>query len=129
MAETSGPVALKLGNQVLVKIRTNTTVKDLLEQLDKACKGGRLQVADGFDVTAQYSQSLPEKEYAIKQSTTNIQVSTQNVNQYQEQEVSLACCLLFPKENGRILKTLLLLLPCLLRYQMDMVFLGVCLQS
>ena len=44
MAKTLGPVALKLGDEVLVKVRTNTTVKDLLELLDKACKGGRMQM-------------------------------------------------------------------------------------
>ena len=58
MSKTLGPVALKLGDEVLVKVRTNTTIKDLLEQLDKACKGGRIQRipgADGFDVTAHYS--------------------------------------------------------------------------
>ncbi|KAL0045605.1 hypothetical protein WJX82_011169 [Trebouxia sp. C0006] len=69
MAKTLGPVALKLGDEVLVKVRTNTTVKDLLEQLDKACKGGRIQDADGFDVIAHYSQDLPEGEYVIKQPT------------------------------------------------------------
>ena len=46
MARTLGPVALKLGDEVLVKVRTDTTVDDLLEQLDKACKGGRIQDAD-----------------------------------------------------------------------------------
>ena len=69
MSKTLGPVALKLGNEVLVKIWTDTTIKDLLEQLDKACNGGRIQDADGFDVTAHYSQDLPEGEYAIKQPT------------------------------------------------------------
>ena len=43
MAKTLGPVALKLGDEVLVKVWNNTTVQDLLEQLDKACKGGRIQ--------------------------------------------------------------------------------------
>ena len=57
MAKTLGPVALKLGDEVLVKVRSNTTVNDLLEQLDKACKGGRIQDADGFDVTAHYSKN------------------------------------------------------------------------
>ena len=37
-----GPVALKLGVEALIKLRTNTAVKDLLEQLDKACKGGQI---------------------------------------------------------------------------------------
>ena len=69
MSKTLGPVALKLGDEVLVKVRTDTTIKDLLEQLDKACKGGRIQDADGFDVTAHYSQDLPQGEYAIKQPT------------------------------------------------------------
>ncbi len=67
MAKTLGPVALKLGDEVLVKVRNNTTVKDLLEQLDRACKGGRIQDVEGFDVTAHYSQDLPEGDYAIKQ--------------------------------------------------------------
>ena len=69
MAQTLGPVALKLGDEVLLKVRTNTKVKDLLEQLDKACKGVRIQDADGFDVTAHYSQDLPKGEYVIKQPT------------------------------------------------------------
>ena len=69
MSKTLGPVALKLGDEVLVKARTNTTINDFLEQLDKACKGGRIHDADGFDVTAHYSQDLPEGEYAIKQPT------------------------------------------------------------
>ena len=69
MSKTLRPVALKLGDEVLVKIRTNTAIKEILEQLDKACKGGRIQDADGFDVTAHYSQDLPEGEYAIKQPT------------------------------------------------------------
>lgn len=69
MANTLGPVALKLEDEVLVKVRTNTTVKDLLEQLGKACKGGRIQDADGFDVTAHYSQDLPEGQCVIKQPT------------------------------------------------------------
>ncbi|DBA88244.1 TPA: hypothetical protein ACH3X1_016599 [Trebouxia sp. C0004] len=74
MAKTLGPVALKLqapssqvGDQVLVKVRNNTTIEDLREQLDRACKGGRIQDVEGFDVTAHYSQDLPEGEYAIKQ--------------------------------------------------------------
>ncbi|DBA74299.1 TPA: hypothetical protein ACH3X1_011077 [Trebouxia sp. C0004] len=67
MARTLGPVALKLGDEVLVKVRTNTTVHDLLEQLDKACKGGRIQDADGFDVTAHYSESLPEPSNSQQQ--------------------------------------------------------------
>lgn len=52
MAKTVGAVALKIGDEVLVKVQTDTTVKDLLEQLDKACKGGLIQDADGCDVTA-----------------------------------------------------------------------------
>ena len=43
MAKTLGPVALKLGDEVLVKVRTNTALEALLEQLEKACKGGRIQ--------------------------------------------------------------------------------------
>ena len=60
-----GTCALKLGDEVLVKARANTTITDLLEQLDKACKGGRIQDVEGFDVTAHYSQDLPEGEYAV----------------------------------------------------------------
>ena len=78
MSKTLGPVALKLGNEVLVKIRTDTTIKDLLEQLDKACNGGRIQDADGFDVTAHYSQDLPEGEYAIKQPTAGGPIAGQS---------------------------------------------------
>ena len=69
MSKILGPVALKLEDEVLVKIRTNTMIKDLLEQLDKACKGGQIPDLDGFDVNAHYSQDLPEGEYAIKQPT------------------------------------------------------------
>ena len=47
-----GTLALKLGDEGLVNIWTNTTVQDLLEQLNKACKGGGVQNVDGFDVTA-----------------------------------------------------------------------------
>ena len=64
MAKTLGPVSLKLEDEVLVRVRSNTTVVDLLEQLDKACKGGRIQDAEGFDVTAHH---LPEGDYVIKQ--------------------------------------------------------------
>ena len=67
MAKTLGSVSLKLEDEVLVRGRSNTTVVDLLEQLDKACKGGRIQDAEGFDVTAHYSQDLPEGDYVIKQ--------------------------------------------------------------
>ena len=77
MSKTLGPVALKLGDEVLVTIQTNMTIKDLLEQLDKACKGGRIQDADGFDVTAHYSQDLPEGEYAIKQPTAGGPIAAQ----------------------------------------------------
>lgn len=38
-----GTCGFKLGDEVLVKVWNNTTVQDLLEQLDKACKGGRIQ--------------------------------------------------------------------------------------
>ena len=69
MSKKLGPAALKLGDEVLFKVRTNTTIKDLLEQLDEACKGGRIQNLDGFDVIAHYSQDLPEGEYAIEQPT------------------------------------------------------------
>ena len=65
MARTLGPVALKLGSEVLVNVRANTTITDLLEQLDKACKGGWFQDVEVFDVTAHYSDDLPEGEYAI----------------------------------------------------------------
>ena len=69
MAKILGTVALVLGDKVLVKVRNNTNVTDLLEQLDKACKGGRIQDVEGFDATAHYSQDLPEGEYAIQQPT------------------------------------------------------------
>ena len=74
MAKTLGPVALKLGDEVLVKVRTNTTIKDLLEQLHKACKGGQIQDVGGFDVTAHYSQDLPEGEYVIMSLNSQQQV-------------------------------------------------------
>ena len=66
MSKTLGPVALKLGDEVLVKVRTNTTLKDLLELLNKDCKDGWIQDADGFDVTPHCSEDLPEGECAIK---------------------------------------------------------------
>ncbi|KAL3160871.1 hypothetical protein ABBQ38_009265 [Trebouxia sp. C0009 RCD-2024] len=69
MPRTLGPVALKLGDEVLVKVRANTPITDLLEQLDKAYKGARFQDVEGFDVTAHYSEDLPEGEYAIRQPT------------------------------------------------------------
>ncbi|KAL3160867.1 hypothetical protein ABBQ38_009264 [Trebouxia sp. C0009 RCD-2024] len=69
MPRTLGPVALKLGDQELVKVRANTPITDLLEQLDKAYKGARFQDVEGFDVTAHYSEDLPEGEYAIRQPT------------------------------------------------------------
>ena len=65
MAETLGPVALKLGDEVLMRFREHTSVTALLEQLDKAYKGGRIQDLQGFDVTAHYLQDLPGGEYAI----------------------------------------------------------------
>ena len=67
MAKTLGPVSLKLEDEVRVRVRINTTIVDLLEQLDKACKGGRIQDAEGYDVTAHYSQDFPEGVYVIKQ--------------------------------------------------------------
>ena len=66
-----GPVALKLGDELLTKIRTDTTIMDLLEQLDKACRGGQIQDADGFDVTFHYSQDLPEGAYIRHQTATS----------------------------------------------------------
>ena len=45
MAKILGRVGLKLGDEVLVKVQTDTTVKDLLEQLDKASVAGfRMQM-------------------------------------------------------------------------------------
>ena len=70
MAKTLGTVALKLGDEVLVKVRKNTTIQDLLQQLDKAYEDGRIQDEEGFDVTRHYSLDLPEGEYAIKQPVT-----------------------------------------------------------
>ena len=67
MAKTLGSVSLKLEDEVLVRVRSDTTIVDLLDQLDKACKGGRIQDAEGFDVTAHCSQDLPEGDYVIKQ--------------------------------------------------------------
>ena len=60
-------MSLKLDDEVLITVRSNRTIVDLLEQLDKACKGGGIQDAEGFDVTAHYSQDLPEGDYVIKQ--------------------------------------------------------------
>lgn len=55
MGKTLGLVALKLGNRVVVRVQANTRVKVLLELLDKACKGGKIQDAEGSDVYAQHS--------------------------------------------------------------------------
>ena len=73
MAKTLGPVALKLGDEVLVKVRGNTTVSALLAQLDKACKDGRIQDVHGYDIIADQLQDLPEGEYTIKQPITGQQ--------------------------------------------------------
>ena len=91
MSKTLGPVALKLGDEVLVKIWTDTAIKDLLEQLDKACKGGRIQDADGFDVTAHYSQDLPEGEYAIKQPTAGGPIAVAARVKTSSEHASLIC--------------------------------------
>ncbi len=91
MSKTLGPVALKLGDEVLVKIRTDTAIKDLLEQLDKACKGGRIQDADGFDVTAHYSQDLLEGEYAIKQPTAGGPIADTARVKINSEHASLIC--------------------------------------
>ena len=69
MATTLGPVALKVGDEVLIKVRSNTTIQDMLEQLNRACKDGRIQAGEGFDVTTHHLQDLPEGKYAIKQPT------------------------------------------------------------
>lgn len=68
MAKALGTVALLLGDEVVVKVRHNTTLTDLHEQLDKACKDGRIQDVDGYDVTAHYSPDLPAGDYPIKRS-------------------------------------------------------------
>ena len=91
MSKTLGPVALKLGDEVLVKVRTDTAIKDLLEQLDKACKDGRIQDADGFDVTAHYSQDLPEGEYAIKQPTAGGPIAAVARVKISSEHASLIC--------------------------------------
>ena len=65
MAKILGPVALKLGDEVVIKVRTNTTIIDLLDHPGSVCKGGRIQDADGYDVTAPGSQDLAEGEYII----------------------------------------------------------------
>ncbi len=51
MAKSLGPVALQFGDEVLVKVRTNTTIQDLLEQVDKAYKDGRFEDVEGSAVT------------------------------------------------------------------------------
>ena len=69
MATTLGDVALVLGGKTLLRVRGNTTVADLLDQLDKACKGGRIIDADGYDVVAHQKVNLPAGEYAIELPT------------------------------------------------------------
>ena len=66
MATTLGDVTLMLGGKVLLKVQGNTTVADLLDQLDKACKDGRIIDPDGFDALAHQTQNLPAGEYAVE---------------------------------------------------------------
>lgn len=68
MAKTLGVVALLLGVEVVVKVRHNTQLTDLYEQLDKAYKDGRIQDVDGYDVTAHCTADLPAGDYPIKRS-------------------------------------------------------------
>ena len=64
IARTLGPVALKLGDKVLVKVRGNTTITDLLEQ---GLQGWQDSRSNGYEVTAHQSENLPEGEYAVLQ--------------------------------------------------------------
>ena len=70
MAKTLGPVALKLRDEVLIRVQEQTPVSELLEQLAKAYQGGRIQDREGYEVTMCYSQDLPGGEYAIKHPIT-----------------------------------------------------------
>lgn len=79
MARTLGPVALKLRDEVIVRVQEQTPIPDLLEQLAKAYQGGRIQDQEGFDVTADYSQDLPGGEYTIKQPTAGRPGAASNV--------------------------------------------------
>ena len=67
MARTLGMVSLVLGGRVLVKVRGNTLVTDLLDQLDKVCKGGTFKDADGFNVLPNQANNLSAGEYAVQQ--------------------------------------------------------------
>ena len=67
MARTLGTVSLVLGDRVLVKVRGNTLITDLLDQLDKVCKGGTFKDADGFDVLPNQEESLPAGQYTVEQ--------------------------------------------------------------
>ncbi|KAL3140001.1 hypothetical protein ABBQ38_004286 [Trebouxia sp. C0009 RCD-2024] len=63
MPRTLGPVALKRGDEVLVK-------------------GGRFQDVEGFDVTAHYSEDLPDEgENAIRQPIAGVSMAVSTVQQ------------------------------------------------
>lgn len=70
MPRTSGIVALKLGGDVIVRLQRETPIEDLLQQLERACAGGRIQDAEGFDVTPACKRDLPGGEYNIVQTIT-----------------------------------------------------------
>lgn len=65
MAKVLEPVLLKVGSDVVVKVRANTPVQDLLQQLEKACRDGRTVDHEGYDVTQHYAQDLPGGEYQV----------------------------------------------------------------
>lgn len=65
MAKVSEPVLLKIGSDVVVKVRANTPVQDLLQQLEKACRDGRIVDHEGYDITQHYAQDLPGGEYQV----------------------------------------------------------------
>ena len=92
MAKTLGTVTLVLGDKMLVKVRDHTIVTDLLEH-DKACKGGRMQNVQRFDVTAHYSQDLPEGEYAIQQPTAGGPIAAAVSPLFNVQQAELAVLL------------------------------------
>lgn len=68
MAKVLGSVTLKLGSKEIFKVRANTTVQDLLQQLEKAYSNGRIVDREGYDVTQHYSQDLPGGEYQVMTS-------------------------------------------------------------
>ncbi len=70
MAKTLGPVVLKHGDKDILKMHSGTPIKSLLQQLEKACKDGRVQDSEGYDVGPEYSKDLPGGDYLVIMHST-----------------------------------------------------------